>query len=115
MNAHRTPEEIQAQLEARYMELEREAQKPERLYPCSSCRWHEIPGKYDRCYNPLVAGFEIGSYTFTDSTNAKRLCGPEKALWEPKLTRWQRFMEWMHRVIDRLEAPLALTGGKGLA
>lgn len=114
MNAHRTPEEIQAQLEARYAEMEAEAERMAKaaLTACSACRW----GDRGWCKNPLVIGIKQNASLNADyngKTQHAVLCGREKALWEPKLTRWQKFIEWLHRVIDRLEAPLALTGGKG--
>ena len=107
---HRTPEQIREQLEARMAELEREAQKPECLYPCVSCRWHKNPALYDRCYQPLVVGFDRDGYVFTHSIDAVRLCGTEKALWEPKQPYWQRFTEWLSRMIERFESN---THGKG--
>jgi hypothetical protein len=112
---HRTPEEIQAQLEARYAEMEAEAERMAKaaLTACSTCRWRH--GAF--CKQPLVTGVKPKAILTVDAWKPKGdeayLCGPEKALWEPKLTRWQKFMEWMHRMIDRLEAPLALTSGKG--
>lgn len=107
----RTPEEIQAQLEARMAELEREAQKPERVYPCVSCRWVRKAsfgnGRYDRCEQPLVMGLKSeGPYAWDcmDGTHFNcALCGPEKALWEPIPTFWQRFTEWLSRMIERAE------------
>jgi hypothetical protein len=93
----RTPEEIMAQLEARYAELERQAQSPEMTMPCKDCRWMHGRQEMPYCRQPLVQGFSgrekravDGGWLGTDAT----LCGPEKALWEPRLSWWQRFVEW---------------------
>lgn len=98
MQKMRTPEEILAQLEARYAELQRQAQSPEMTMPCKTCRWSKYSETdHPYCEQPLVKGFSTndkravdGVWLGTDAT----LCGPEKALWEPRLIWWQRFVEW---------------------
>jgi hypothetical protein len=110
----RTPEQIQEQLEARYAEMVEEAKRKEKvaLTACSICRW----SKDVWCRNPLVIGLSERPLTWhwdnrgLDGKNT--LCGPEKALWEPTPSRWQRLMEWINRMIDNLEAPLASTDKK---
>lgn len=101
----RTTEQIQRQLDERLSALEAEAAQPERLWPCKTCRFR---GEYSHhCANPLVLGFSKEAtnwdwdkdYQFKDRLSA--LCGPEKVLWRPRLTRWQRFAQW---IIDRLGA-----------
>ncbi len=100
----RTPEEIQEQLEARLAELEQEAQRPERLYPCASCRWAEKGTRRPYCYQPLITGLEGKSARrwAYDALQADYnvLCGPEKALWEPKRTWWQRILD---RIIQSIQ------------
>lgn len=105
----RTPEEIQAQLEARYAEMEAEAERLRihALMACSACRWAEKGSNMPYCYQPLITGLDVKRAdrfafdVFQRDYNA--LCGPEKALWEPIPTRWQRFTEWLARIIERLE------------
>ena len=94
----RTEEEIAAQLAARMAELEEQAvgiRSMEEL-PCKKCRWSET-SSFIKCHNPLIKGFGDAPYVDNDGSferNAK-LCGPEKALWEPRLTLWERFIAWM--------------------
>ena len=91
---HRTPEQIREQLEARLAEMEREAVKPEKMLPCSACRW--VDGAW--CKQPLVIGLECSPDLNWDrhhDTKAAKLCGPEKALWEPRRTILQRIADWM--------------------
>lgn len=102
----RTPEEIQAQLEARYAEMEAEAERLRihALTACSACRW----GQSMFCEQPLVMGVKRKRILTMDSWKPQGkeeayLCGPEKALWEPIPTRWQRFMEWLAKIIEHLE------------
>ena len=96
----RTQEEIFAQLEARYAELKAEANSPARKWPCDTCRW-TIKGAGVRCDNALIKGFGPPAWSFDyakDREGGNLLCGPEKALWEPKEpkpTLWQRIIEWM--------------------
>jgi hypothetical protein len=92
----RTPEEIAAQLEARYAEMVEEAERKAKaaLTACSICRWSD--GAW--CHNPLVIGFDQKSELVADRGELhSKLCGPEKALWEPVPPRrnlWQRFVDW---------------------
>lgn len=115
----RTPEQIRGQLEARMAELERQAVSPRIAKPCASCR-HVGRRFTHMCRQPLIKGFESKDQANVDfqtedlgisegeplSSNWPNvaLCGHEKALWEPIPTRWQRFVEWLHRVIQKLEA-----------
>ena len=122
----RTPEEIQAQLEARMAELEREAASPRKTRPCNGCR-HQGKFHAHHCKHPLVVGFERPDHPHVDYQIASfgklslgnwpttALCGHEKALWEPIPTRWQRFTEWLAKVIERMEGspPLATRHRKG--
>jgi len=109
---HRTPEEIQAQLEARYAEMEAEAERKAKaaLTACSVCRWAN--GAW--CRNPLVIGIEQKLTLNTDRyAGDASLCGPEKALWElpePKRNLWQRFIDWF---LEPWRDNLAQTNGKG--
>jgi len=92
--SYRTPEQIMAQLEARLAEMERDAAKPERVFPCSACRW--LDGR-TRCKQPLVIGlgtWELNAEYGGEWRHAK-LCGPEKALWEPRRTILQRIADWI--------------------
>jgi len=92
----RTPEEVREQLEARYAEMEAEAERKAKaaLTACSLCRWSD--GAW--CRNPLVIGIDAKPTLNVDRTKYDAsLCGPEKALWElpePKRTIWQRFIDW---------------------
>ena len=95
----RTREQIMADLEARYAEMEQEAARPERMYPCKTCRWESDFGT--TCSQPLVMGMDalpIKNPPWTQNEeSALRLCGPEKALWEPtpvRLTLWQRIINF---------------------
>lgn len=96
MQAMRTREEIMAQLEARYAEIEAEANSPRRQFPCASCRWAD---KFEAawCHQPLVKGFGDRVHMGMGEEISKtipNLCGPEKALWEPKQSIWQKFAAW---------------------
>jgi len=87
----RTEEQIQADLQAAYDAMEREARKPERKWPCEECRWSRGLRGHGYCHNPLVKQFDRPEYNF-DVAKAggflpivpSKLCGPEKALWEAK-------------------------------
>lgn len=108
---HRTQEQIIAQCEARYAALEKEAEakrEADRLaverdkVACRKCRW--VKG-YDRnypnlaqCTQPLVKGFDLTDvYTYDSGYRDSRvsLCGPEKALWEPKPALWERVINFI--------------------
>lgn len=95
----RTQDEILAQCEARYRELERRAEvikKLEARPKCVDCRWIDTRGYLNGglCNQPLIKGFdERGPDCFDRMSYSKHrtaLCGPEKALWEPKLNLLQR-------------------------
>jgi len=109
---HRTPEQIREQLEARYAEMEAEAERKTKdaLTACSVCRWAN--GAW--CRNPLVIGIEQTLTLNTDRyAGDASLCGPEKALWElpePKRNLWQRFIDWF---LEPWRDNLAQTNGKG--
>lgn len=80
----RTQEEVVAQCEARYAEIVAEAEKPERKWPCGSCRWRD----YMLCAHPLIKGHDGGKWNWdTHRDKHALLCGPEKALWEAKPSR----------------------------
>jgi hypothetical protein len=87
----RTEVEIAAQLQKRFAELEAEAARrdadPEIQFPCKTCRW----ATYSQCKNALVLGYAGGkSHWDSGYSSAKTdaaLCGPEKALWEPRSLR----------------------------
>lgn len=97
----RSEEEIAAQLEARYAELEAEAKSRHRQFPCATCRFSSGSGTLTRCRNPLIVGFQekwVYAWDCMDGTHLKaRLCGPEKALWRQRLSLWQRVLEWLSR------------------
>lgn len=93
----RTQAEIEAALEERLAKLKVEAveraAKAER--PCKKCR----SGRGDRCHNALVKGFDDPPLTFDryepySRDNKIYLCGPEKALWEPRRNIWVCFWDW---------------------
>lgn len=95
MRAVRTEEEIQAQLEARYRELEAEGRQQDTS--CVKCRWvHSFQAGW--CLNPLIKGYGDGVHMGLGNSDRGKsippLCGPEKALWRPKLTLWQRLYNW---------------------
>jgi len=107
---HRTPEQIRAQLEARLAQMEREAALPSRAMPCAACEWFkpnndhwkspEYRNKYRYCAQPLVIGFGKAP-TYGLENQDVSLCGPEKALWEPRLTFWQRIIAWFTDIHGR--------------
>lgn len=123
----RTQEEIEAQLLARYRELQTEAERrraaeeAERLrLKCSKCRWAVAAdgsrsaerGINIYCSNALIRGFgepkpnadrieymeryRNGGYSLYPHV---KLCGPEKALWEPIPSRWRRLLGWLSEKI----------------
>lgn len=91
----RTQEQIHRDIDRRFEELKREAESPARVRPCQKCR-HFAGYKYPsiketpKCRNPLVKGFEKRPVPLDFGSMASHLCGPEKALWEPK---WNPFRE----------------------
>lgn len=96
----RTPEQITAQLEARYAELRAEAERrskdPRLLYPCETCRWFTVGYMNEFCNEPLVKGFGSGhTLKSWGSVRPNHLCGPEKALWQPRRNFLQRLIDWL--------------------
>ena len=90
----RTPDEIKAQLEARLAEMEAEANSPRWVAPCEQCKWRYA----SFCINPFVIGLERKNtlhWDYSKEHHRNTLCGPEKALWEPRPTLWQRFIAWL--------------------
>lgn len=101
--AHRTQEKIIAQCEARYAELEREAASPHKQRPCKTCRFRAHP-IFEHCTHPLIVGFGEPDWCYDKNrdrgfnlSNRGNLCGPEKALWEPKPTLSQRIINWFFK------------------
>jgi len=109
---HRTPEQIREQVEARYAEMEREINSPAMQFPCKSCRWAAYGPGYHDCIHPLVMGIKhvraraMDDWVRPDAT----LCGIEKALWEPKLSIWQRIVDWF---LQPWRDDIAQSNGKG--
>lgn len=105
---HRTPEQITAQLEARYRELGEQAKRHAeraKLQGCESCRWFRLNTRewvsdnnrriYARCVEPLMKGFDEEPHKSLEFRQLDlSLCGPEKALWQPKLSWWQKIWDW---------------------
>ena len=105
----RTQEEILAQCEARYRELERRAEAIKKLEAqpkCVDCRWAESRYLGHICNQPLIKGFdERGPNCFDRTSYSKHhtaLCGPEKALWEPKRSMPRRLLDWWLGTAERL-------------
>lgn len=75
--------------------MEREAGSPAKQFPCRSCRWWR-DSIYEHCTNTLVTGFNKPDWCWDKHAgmNASYLCGPEKALWEPKRNIIQRIFDW---------------------
>lgn len=85
----RSQEKIIQQCESRFKEIEQEAEKPERLYPCKTCKFGSGSGTHQKCHEPLIVGFKEDGYVWAwdckdGSHLSARLCGPEKALWQPR-------------------------------
>ena len=107
----RTREQIIADCEKRYEELQQQAglQKAkdeerarQKTFACRLCRYGSGLGNYQKCREPLVVGFDPRGYAWAwdckDGTNYdSKLCGPEKALWRPKPTLCQRIIEAIER------------------
>ena len=92
----RTREEILAQLEARFAQMETEAAKPERTHPCEQCKWHRdgLFEPFTACAQPLVMGVDgLPRYMFS-AAEIGGLCGPERALWEQRKPWWRRLVDW---------------------
>lgn len=91
------------------MELEKQAESPQIARPCKTC----IHRKNNRCEDALIKGFEKDVWTWdfmlsvpgwrvSDAMrHPAKLCGPEKALWQPipvKLTFWQRIKSCLNNL-----------------
>jgi hypothetical protein len=100
----RTPEQINAELEARYAELKDEAARrkvdPKLNFPCHTCRWmtnEDWSAKY--CREPLVKGFGFGErLSYFEGDDLPALCGPEKALWQKRPTLAQRIIDCLNSI-----------------
>ena len=92
----RTREEILAQLEARFAQMEAEAAKPERIHPCERGKWHRdgLFEPFDACAQPLVMGVDGLPRYLLSATEFGGLCGPERALWEQRKPWWRRLVDW---------------------
>lgn len=96
----RSDAQITADLRAAYEAMEVEAKKPSRKYPCVECRWNR-GGEIGKCHNPLVKQFRKPDWNYDRAERRRyvsitdsRLCGPEKALWQPKLTLCERIISF---------------------
>jgi len=96
-SGHRTPEQIQEQIEARRIEIAEIKASPRKQFPCKTCKWQKFT-IWDYCSHPLITGVNGTPVSRIDDLEGLRttsLCGLEKALWEPKqpnTTLWQRFI-----------------------
>lgn len=117
----RTREQIVADCEKRFAELRAEKERrdndPRLRTPCASCRFATMTANAHLidwyCHEPLVVGFgkehhvgtawrssfpvQVWKDTAGNRWDFPRLCGPEKALWQPKtpkLATWQRVKQW---------------------
>lgn len=79
----RTQEQIIQQMTARLRELEAEMETPRRRYPCSSCKYYRAGPQ--RCLHPMLIGLDNDFVIARDYsiTLLNKLCGEEKALFEP--------------------------------
>lgn len=95
----RTQAEILAQCEARYAQLEAQYEEMKRKSErsCATCRFGSGLGDAQKCREPLVVGFDKRGFKWAWDCNdfsqhQSALCGPEKALWQPKLKWWQKLI-----------------------
>lgn len=109
----RTREQIVADCEKRYAELQQQAglrraedeeRACEKTFSCRLCRYGYGSGNYQKCREPLVVGFDprgfVWAWDCTDGTSYQsKLCGPEKAFWQPKPPRCQRIIEAIERFL----------------
>lgn len=99
----RTQEQIVADCEARMRQLEQEYELMKNRRVCSDCQWYrEIDhdgyhwyGSYYKklyatCHEPLVKGFRQHGIRVNQNPMP---CGKERALWQPKLSVWQKFVQ----------------------
>jgi len=93
----RNREEILAELEWRFAQMEAEAAKPERTHPCERCKWyHEgLFTPFVTCSQPLVMGINGRPVHRLDAAMAGAICGPERALWEQRKPWWRRLVDWL--------------------
>lgn len=120
----RSQAEIIADCEAAYAELladiERkraaeEAARIEAAKPrCVGCRWHKPTYLGVTCHHPLVKGVgaapEAYDADYWGRNGKAKLCGPEKALWEPKLRWWEKIFDWVEEKCNYLLAYLRAMG-----
>lgn len=99
--------EVQARLDKAFEEIRQEAERrradPLLRFPCKTCR-HK---RHSKCNNALVNGFSDPDYNIdwdievlgepSSIHRAAKICGPEKALWEPHLPLWRRAIDWFIR------------------
>ncbi len=113
----RTQQQITDDIEAAYQRLVEQKQHmdadPAIQHPCGTCRWYSMRGddgwKWDRhfphrhtCVCPLVKGFsEWGVELGVRHQNHPMPCGPEKALWTPRLSRLERIARWLTDLTSR--------------
>lgn len=108
----RTQEQIIQDCEEKYKEIQEEAEKrdndPKIQKSCHSCKfcYRRSVNLYNHyeCEEPLVKGFKkevfIGKQgrSLTDDDDAWSIpmpCGPEKALWKPKVSIFRRIYEYL--------------------
>lgn len=85
---------------------------PRYTHPCTSCRFYVgTDGVFDhksrQCHEPLVKGFRLPHFMYHSLKGPWRgweddqgqtwafptLCGKEKALWQPRLSLWQKIVK----------------------
>lgn len=87
-------------LEQRMAELEREAARVEKhekmKAACASCKFAvnpELGWTFMQCSQPLVVGFDKPKSVYL--VEVQDYCTDERLLWEPRPTRWERFIDWL--------------------
>lgn len=120
----RTQEQIIADCEAAYAKLladierKRAAEDAARIDAakprCVGCRWHKPTYPGATCHQPLVKGVgaapEAYDTAYWGRQGKAKLCGPEKALWEPKLRWWEKIFDWVEEKCNYLLAYLRAMG-----
>lgn len=122
-SGERTQEQIIADCEAAYAELladidrkraAEEAVRIEAAKPkCAGCRWHKPAYLKGYCHQPLVKGVGAAPEAYDDYWGRQgkaKLCGPEKALWEPKLRWWEKIFDWVEEKCNYVLAYLRAMG-----